>query len=60
MQPSKRDQAIECMDEIESGMIRVGMTRDIWQNELIWQLCRAVKLLLEQYIRGKHGQEKEN
>lgn len=53
MQPSKRDQAIECMDKIENGMVRVGFTKDIWQNELIWWLCRAVKLLLEQYIRGK-------
>lgn len=53
MQPTKREQAIECLEEIENGMIRTGMTRDIWQNELIWQLCKAVKLLLEQYIRGK-------
>ncbi len=39
----------ECRRPIAEGMERVGMYRDIWQNELIWWLCKAVLLLL----RGK-------
>lgn len=53
MQPSKRDQAIECLEEIENGMVRIGVTRDIWQNRLVWELCRAVKLLLEEYVKKR-------
>lgn len=27
------------------------MHRDIWQNELLWWLCKAVLLLIEREVR---------
>ena len=44
---TKREQMIECMEAMEQGMIRTGSTREIWQNDLIYWLCKSVKLLLE-------------
>lgn len=53
MRPTKRDQAVECMQVMEEGMIKTGTTRDMWQNDLVWWICRALMLLLEDYIRRK-------
>ena len=50
MKPTKRDQAVECMHVMEEGMIKTGTTRDMWQNNLVWWICRAIMLLLEDYI----------
>lgn len=49
--PTKREQMLECMNKMEDGMIVVGRTRDIWQNNLIWWLCKAVYLLLERSVK---------
>lgn len=51
--PTKRDQAVMYLDEIENGMTQVAMTQDIWQNKLIYVICCAVRFLLEQYIKGE-------
>ena len=50
---TKREQMLECLNKMEDGMIRVGMTRDIWQNDLIWWLCKAVYLILEWIVRER-------
>lgn len=50
---TKRDQMIECMEAVEGGMIQLSRSRDIWQNELIWWICKAVGLLLEETVRRK-------
>lgn len=50
MRPSKREQTIECIEALDEGMERL-MTRDIWQDRLVWWLCKAVKLLLEERIK---------
>ena len=50
---TRREQMIECAEQMEQGMIRTQTTRDIWQNDLIWWLCKAVKLLLEERIRER-------
>ena len=55
MKPTKREQAIECINALDEGMERL-MTRDIWQDRLIWWLCKAVKLLLEERIRERKEQ----
>lgn len=47
MTPTKREQMLECMDAIENGMAKLSYSRDIWQNNLIFWLCKAVLLLLE-------------
>lgn len=50
MKPSKREQTIECIEALDEGMERL-MTRDIWQDRLVWWLCKAVKLLLDEQLK---------
>lgn len=51
---AKRQQIIECMDAMQDGMIKAGgPNNDIWQNRLIWWICKSVYLLLEDKIRKK-------
>ena len=48
----KRQQIFECMDYMVFGMVETEMTKDsIWQNKLIWWICKAVYLLLEDRLR---------
>ena len=47
---TRRDQIIECVDALEEGMERVA-GGDIWQNRVIWWLCKAVVLLLRKELR---------
>ena len=49
--PTKREQMLEARREISRGMERVA-DRTIWQNELIWWLCKAVLLLLDKEIKN--------
>ena len=51
MLPTKREQMIECVDAIENSMIPLCEKRDMWQNNLIFWLCKAVLLLLEKEVR---------
>lgn len=48
---TKREQMIECMEAMESGMCRTAQDSDIWQNKLIYWLCKAVYLLLEKAVK---------
>lgn len=50
---TKREQMIECMEAMEDGMIQTAQHSDIWQNRLIYWLCKAVYLLLEQAVKGR-------
>lgn len=50
---TKREQMLECLNKMEDGMIHVGRTRDIWQNDLVWWLCKAVYLILEWIVRER-------
>ena len=54
---TKRDQMIECMSVIEDGMSRTAQHRDIWQNELIYWLCKSVYLLLERAVKDRKDEE---
>lgn len=49
--PSKRSDMVEALDAIETGMTKVAIDRDIWQNDLIYVLCQGVRLLLEDRVR---------
>ena len=49
---TRREQIIECVEAMEEGMIKTQTNRDMWQNNLIWWICRAVKLLLEKEIKN--------
>lgn len=52
-----RSKLIECMDEIENGMCSVSEKRDIWQNDLIWWMCKAINLLIENNIKNINNVE---
>ena len=51
--PAKRSDMVEALDAIETGMTRLAMSRDIWQNDLIYVLCQGVQLLLEDRIKNR-------
>ena len=54
---TKRDQMMECMSAIEDGMSRTAQHRDIWQNELIYWLCKAVYLLLDRAVKNRKDED---
>lgn len=52
---ARREDLMEVLDAIETGMCLVKESRDIWQNELVYDLCQAVRLLLTEEIKGERG-----
>lgn len=50
---ASRVDLIEALDVIETGMCRIKDSRGIWQNDLVYALCQAVRLLLMEEV--KHG-----
>ena len=48
---TKRDKMIECMAAVEDGMCQTAQHSDIWQNRLIYWLCKAVYLLLQEAVK---------
>ena len=49
--PTKREQLLEVRQHISRYMDEIGINRDIWQNDAIWWLCKAVLLLLDKEIK---------
>ena len=49
---TKREQLIECAEAMENGMLNIQYKRDIWQNELIYWICKAIKLLIEVQLKN--------
>lgn len=47
MEPNRREQMLECMENIENGMAKLSCSRFIWPNSIVFWLCKAVMLLLE-------------
>ncbi len=52
---ARREELMEALDAIETGMCRVKESRDIWQDELVYALCQGVRLLLTEEL--KHGRQ---
>jgi len=52
---ASREELMEALDAIETGMFRIKESRDIWQNELVYALCQGVRLLLTEELR--HGRQ---
>lgn len=48
---ARREELMEALDAIETGMCRVKESRDIWQNKLVYALCQAVRMLLMEKLR---------
>ena len=55
---TRREKLIEARNAIIEGRERVA-DRTIWQNELIWWLCKAVLLLIEKELGEKKDTQKE-
>ena len=51
MGPTKRDQLVEAMEAIENSMGDLSVCRDMWENNLIFWLCKGVLLLMEKEIK---------
>lgn len=49
---TKREQMLELMSAMEDGMCQTAQHSDIWQNRLIYALCKSVYLLLEKAVRN--------
>lgn len=45
---------LEALEEIENGMCKIKTGGDIWQNELVYALCQAVRLLVTEEVK-KNG-----
>lgn len=59
---ARREDLVEALDAIETGMCRVKESRDIWQNDLVYALCQGVRLLLLKEIKrdsAQPGNQKE-
>lgn len=48
---ARREDLCEALDAIETGMCRIKERRSIWQNNLVYALCQAVRLLLMEVIK---------
>lgn len=51
---SKREELVEALDAIETGMCHVADSRDIWQNNLIYAMCQGIRLLLIDALRKRN------
>lgn len=51
---TRREKLIEARNAIIEGRERVA-DRTIWQNELVWWLCKAVLLLIEKEVKNAKG-----
>ena len=52
---ARREDLVEALDAIGTGMGRSKERRDIWQNDLVYALCQGVRLLLMEEIKGERG-----
>ena len=49
--PTKREQMLEVKNKMADAMEDLDITRqDIWQNNLIWWICKGMYLVLEYII----------
>lgn len=42
---------LEALEEIENGMIKIKTGGDIWQDELVYALCQAVRPLVTEEVK---------
>lgn len=48
---ARREDLMEALDAIETGMCRIKESRGIWQNDLVYALCQGVRLMLLDKLR---------
>ena len=54
MSNKKREAMLECMDAMEDAMTKIQNQPDIWQNNIIFWLCRSAWLLLEESVKNSN------
>ncbi len=47
-----REELIKDAENMENGMIRTADRADIWQDRLIYALCKAVYHIIQYLLRG--------
>lgn len=47
----KREQIIECINYLEEGQMKMEQQGDIWQNKLVWWICKALCMILVDKLR---------
>lgn len=56
MGPDSRTQIVECMDVMETGMIRLEKgdlsLREL--SRLLWWFCKAIYIILKRFIENKN------
>lgn len=52
MSKTYRENLIEDAESMEQAMIRLGNRCDIWQDRLLWHVCKAVFDILQYLLRG--------
>ena len=50
---STHDILVEDLEQMDSALDRLSERRDIWQNDLIWWLCKCVRDLLLIVVKRK-------
>lgn len=48
---TKHDQAVELLEELEKGQFKMASSQDIWQNRLLFWICKALCFLLTEWLR---------
>lgn len=49
-----RVDGMEALDAVENGMIKLGQSRDIWQNDVVYAALAGVRLLLLDALKERH------
>lgn len=48
-----RVDGMEALDAVENGMIKLGQSRDIWQNDAVYAALAGVRLLLLDALKNR-------
>ena len=48
-----RVDGMEALDAVENGMIKLGQSLDIWQNDVVYAALAGVRLLLLDALKDK-------
>lgn len=53
-----RVDGMEALDAVENGMIKLGQSRDIWQNDVVYAALAGVRLLLLDALKERMNVDK--
>lgn len=51
---------LENLNNMYEGMLKVGPTSDIWQNELIYNICKANYDTIKELLKENGNESKGN